>query len=268
MKRPGSGVAAAAIGVLLVLAGCGGKTDAAVDGGGDVNDLDGRTFLSTSVTPKDLVPGSQIRLWFDDGSLTAQAGCNSMGARVRVDGGRLVVTEPMFMTEMGCSEPLMAQDEWLAEVLGSGPELTSDGDTLTLRAADGTVIELTDREVADPDRPLTGTTWRLDGIIQGTGGDGTVSSVPDGVKSTLRITNDGQVGVNTGCNSAAGRVEVSDEVLRFGQVGMTLMECTGDRMRVERAVLAVVHNGEVSYTIEASTLTLTSGDHGLMYRAD
>lgn len=254
--------------MLLVLAGCGGKTDAAGDGGGDVNDLDGRTFLSTSVTPNDLVPGSQIRLSFDDGSLTAQAGCNSMGARVRVDGGRLVVTEPMFMTEMACDEPLMAQDEWLAELLGSGPELTSDADTLTLRAADGTVIELADREVADPDRPLTGTTWRLDGIIQGTGGDGTVSSVPDGVTSTLLITDDGQVWVNAGCNSAGGKVEVSDEVLQLGQIAMTRIGCTGDRMRVEAAVLVVAHEGDVSYTIEASTLTLLRGNHGLIYRAD
>lgn len=254
--------------LVLVLAGCGGKTDAAGDGGGDVDDLDGRTFLSTSVTPNDLVPGSQIRLWFDDGSLTAQAGCNSMGARVRVDGGRLVVTEPMFMTEMACDEPLMAQDEWLAAVLGSGPELTSDGDTLTLRAADGTVIELADRRVADPDRQLTGTTWRLDAIIRGAGGDGTVSSVPGGVTSTLLITDDGQVGVNTGCNSGAGRVEVSDEVLRFGQIGLTLMGCTGDPMRVERAVLDVVNGDDVAYTIEAGTLTLLRGNHGLIYRAD
>ncbi len=253
---------------LLVLAGCGGETNAAGNGGGEVNGLNGRTFFSTSATPKNLVPGSQIRLWFDDGSLTAQAGCNSMGARVQVGGGRLVATEPMWMTEIGCSEPLMAQDEWLRDVLGSEPELTLDGDTLTLRAADGTVVELADRRVSDPDRPLTGTTWRLDGIISGAGGDGIVTSVSGWVNSTLLITDAGQLELATGCNSGGGEVEVGDKVLRFGQIPMTLLGCTGDRMRVEGAVLDVVHTGDVSYTIEANTLTLTSGDYGLMYRAD
>ncbi len=233
------------------------------------DDLDGRTFLSTSVTPRDLVPGSQIRLTFDDGSLSAQAGCNSMGAdNVRVDGGRLVVTGGLFMTEMGCEEPLMAQDEWLLDVLGSGPQITLGGDNLTLRTADGTLIELVDRRVADPDRPLTGTTWRLDGIISGTGPGGTVSSIPEGVTSTLRITDDGQLQLSPGCNSGGGQVEIGDENLTFSPVVTTQMACADPQMRVEGAVARVVQEGDVAYSIEAARLTLTRGDHGLVYRAD
>src|SRR4026209_2965778 len=51
--------------------------------------LDGRTFLSTDVTGTSLVPGSQVRLTFKDGSLSANGGCNSMTGDYTVAGDRL-----------------------------------------------------------------------------------------------------------------------------------------------------------------------------------
>lgn len=255
--------------MLVLLAGCGGATTAADDGdsGASNDDLDGRTFLSTSVAPRDLVAGSRIRFTFEDGSLSAGAGCNSMGAdNVRVDGGRLVVSGGLFMTEMGCEEPLMAQDEWLLDVLASSPQITLGGDKLTLRAADGTLIELVDRRVADPDRSLTGTTWRLEGIISGTGPGGTVSSIPEGVTSTLRITDEG-LELLEGCNSSGGKVKIRDGVLHVGALASTGTHCPDSQMRVDRAVNAVVHSGDVAYSIQAARLTLTRGDNGLIYQA-
>jgi len=228
--------------------------------------LDGRTFLSTGVTGRQLVPGTRVRLAFDEGSLSADAGCNQMGGQVRLDGDRLIA-DGLAGTEMGCEPDLMEQDTWLVELLQSEPEVVLDGDALTLRGTDGTVIQLMDREVADPDRPLVGTTWRLDAITKGTDSHGTASSIPAGVTSTLRITEGGQLEVAPGCNTGGADVKVGEGVLQVGPVITTLMACTGEPGRVEADVLAVIKEGEVGYSIEADRLTLTNGDNGLVYRA-
>ncbi|MBA2532464.1 MAG: META domain-containing protein [Nocardioidaceae bacterium] len=266
MRPQAQGAATAVLLALTVgvLAGCGGESSA---GAGDESSVDGRTFLSTSVTPRSLVAGTRIRLTFDGDSLGADAGCNSLLGQVRVDGGRLVTDGSIGMTEMGCDQPLMDQDAWLAELLGSGPELRLNGDDLTLRAADGTVVELVDRRVADPDRPLAGTKWVLDGIIEGAGPDGAVSSVPQDVTATLRISADGQLTLTTGCNTGSGSVDIGDGVLRLDWTYLTEMDCAGDRMRVEQAVQTALSQDEIAYSIEADRLTLTNGPHGLVYRA-
>ena len=79
--------------------------------------LDGRTFLSTRVTrdgaDRPLVAGSRIRLTFQaDGTLGANAGCNSIGGAWKLEGGMLVYSVGS-MTAMACEQPLMDQDTWL-----------------------------------------------------------------------------------------------------------------------------------------------------------
>ena len=67
---------------LLALTACGGD-DPQAPADPDQLDLVGRTFLSNDVTVNDqaypLVKGSQLRLTFEDGTIGASAGCNSMG---------------------------------------------------------------------------------------------------------------------------------------------------------------------------------------------
>src|SRR5687767_13306695 len=86
--------------------------------------LDGRQFLSTHVTvggaPFALVPNTQIRLSFSDGTnLGGSAGCNIFGGTYVLDGDRIVWTGG-GMTEMGCDDPRHAQDDWLTAFLASG----------------------------------------------------------------------------------------------------------------------------------------------------
>ena len=139
--------------------------------------MEGKTYLSTAVKGATLVPGTQIPLSFKDGSLSASGGCNSMGGTYTITGGRLTTTQ-MMTTEMGCEQPRMQQDQWLAALLSSST-INLAGDTLTLD--DGTIqLTLQDREVADPDRPIEGTNWILDGIRTGEA----VSSVPAGVTAS------------------------------------------------------------------------------------
>jgi heat shock protein HslJ len=137
------------VALVLVLAACGddgGQVSAGAGGDDDLtfDDLVGSTFVSTSVTGHELVDGTEINLTFIDGRLSALAGCNTQNGDADVEDGRLVV-ERLASTMMGCEDDLMAQDRWLAELLEGDPEVTLDGETLTLSAGD-VVIELAEQQ--------------------------------------------------------------------------------------------------------------------------
>jgi heat shock protein HslJ len=259
VRRPTAFTLALASAVLVAACNGGGSATAGPAGpNGSPPDLDGRTFLSTAVQGRALVAGSTIRLSFRDGQVGASASCNSMGGAYRIDGDRLI-TGQLATTEMACEPPLMEQDRWVAELLG-GATVALDGETLTLTNSRVSVT-LVDREVADPDRPLLGTRWVVDGLISGDA----VSIVPVGVTAALTFW-DGRVDVEAGCNSGGGSVEVTDATLDFGPIGLTKMACEPGAMAVEAAVTAVL-SGTVRYTIEADALTLDAGGIGLMLRA-
>lgn len=255
--------------VSLTLAAC-GDTEPAAPSEPDQVDLVGRTFVGDQVTvddePSPLVKDTSIRLTFSDGSIGASAGCNQMGGDATWADGVLKV-QNMFTTEMACDEPLMQQDTWLSDFLSSEPTVQQDGDTLTLTSG-GTVVVLTDEEVAVPDVALTGTTWTLDSIVAGDA----VSSVPSGVTSTLTFTDKGRVQVRPGCNTGNGGYSVDDAAITFDPIAVTRMACDGPRGDVEDTVLGVL-DGQVPFVIDGDTLTLTpaqptaDGTTGLVYRA-
>ena len=218
----------------------------------------GKTYLSTAIKGAMLVPGTRITLSFKDGSLSASGGCNSMGGTYTITGDRLTTTQ-MMTTEMGCEQPRMQQDQWLAALL-SNSTIDLAGDTLTLD--DGTIkLTLQDREVADPDRPIEGTNWILDAIRTGEA----VSSVPAGVTASIRIA-DGQIAVNDGCNVGSGAVQVTTDTLTIGPLMMSKRPCQAGTAGVESAVTTVL-TGTIHYAIEADVLTIDAGASGLTYRA-
>ena len=224
--------------------------------------LAGREFVSTGVTGHRLVAGSQIRLNFDGDRLGASAGCNQLGGTWSIDGDVLVVPDEMVMTEMACDPPaLMDQDTWLASFLTSRPSVALDGDTLALTGGDVT-ITLLDREVADPDRPLEGTKWVVDGLVSADA----VSSVPSDIRVPTVQFDGGQVSVETGCNTGSGEYEVTADEITFGPLVTTRIGCDEPTASVEAQVVGVL-DGTVTYEIEAGTLTLTNGDQGLVLRA-
>jgi heat shock protein HslJ len=208
------------------------------------------------------VAGTQIRLVFQpDGSLGVTAGCNHIGGTYRIDGTTLLVGAGA-MTDMGCDEPRHAQDEWIVGVLTSKPTLALAGADLRLTA--GTVsIHLVDREVADPDRPLTGTRWTVDSIRA----RDAVSSIPAGAVATLVIAADGTVAVETGCNSGSGHVTATGDQLRFSDLATTKRGCLDGAGELERAVLGVLGAESIRWSIEADRLVLDAGEVGLELRA-
>jgi heat shock protein HslJ len=254
--------AIAALGLLL-LVGCGSR---AASGG--LNDLRGRTFLSTGVSengqPKQLVVGTRIRLSFGEEGrrIAVNAGCNHMGGEADVENARLMVGD-MAMTAMGCDGGRSEQDDWLAKFLISTPTIRLSGAELVL-ANNTTEIRLLDRTVADPDRPLTGTRWLVESIID----RDTASSIPQGAVAHLLLNADGTFTGNTGCNQMGGSAPVNAPTIRFAGVFTTKMACEEGRMQLEQAVLGVLRD-DVSYEIEADLLRLRhASGKGLDLRAE
>jgi heat shock protein HslJ len=208
-----------------------------------------------------LVPGTSIRLSFINGQLSASAGCNIFGGTYRLDDGVLIV-DGGGMTEMGCDEPRMAQDDWLFGLLGARPTLSLDGDNLQLTSVD-TTISLLDREIAEPDQPLVGTTWKLTSIISGE----TASSIPDEVPATILFNAGGSVEIKPGCNSVGGRYATNEVNIAFTDLMHTDIGCTGARGEVEAAVMAVLSASSITFVIDAGSLTLTATDQGLQFTA-
>jgi heat shock protein HslJ len=169
------------------------------------------------------------------------------------------------MTDMGCDEPRMAQDTWVSEFLGSGPTATIDGDTLVLASA-GVTMTLLDRQVADPDQPLEGTTWVLDAIEVGSGDTGAVSSVPAGVRATIRLEG-GQLSVDTGCNTGGASATVDGSTLTIGPLGLTKRACQVDAAAVEQSMTQTLQ-GAVAFELDGQVLRLLGPTGGLDFRAE
>lgn len=230
--------------------------------------LDGTSWIVTEVTeggnPRILVPRSEIRVEFVDGSISINGGCNGMGANYTLSADAELETDTLGGTEMDCDQPLMDQDAWLSGTVFASPLVASvDGDTLTL-AREGLELVLTDRAVASPDVLLEGTAWQLDGIRS----SDSMSSLPAGGSTpTLSLSTDGTVALDTGCNSGRGTATVSGSTISFGPVTTTKKACADLAARQTEAAVLATLDGAVEWSIAEKTLTLTKGDRGLVYRA-
>ena len=254
MRRLRTG-AALILPALALLAACGSD-----DAAGSPPDVVGREFVSTEVSGHELVDGSTIRIAFETDTLSANAGCNTMNGGYSFDGDTLQV-ETLAMTQMACGEALTDQEAFVSGLLTNEPTVTLDGDELTIASGDETITML-DRQVAEPDLPVEGTDWMLDGIVA----NDAISTVPIGVEASLLIE-DGQASIDTGCNQGATSVAVTDTTLTFDPIATTLMLCEESANEVQASVVGTLV-GEVTYEIEADRLSIRAADgSGLDFRA-
>lgn len=234
-------------------------------GGCDENDsadaaLEQRSFLLESAEGFEPLAGTTVSVGFRNGEFGFSAGCNGHGGTFSLRDERLVVTA-FQSTTRGCDAALHAQDEWLAGFLTSSPSLKLEGERLTLRGAAATLVFL-DREVADPDRPLVGTLWTVDTIVQG---DFATSSVLPAPAPSILFREDGTLQVDTTCNTGSGRYSVAGDQLTLTPVSYTLRACSG-ASDVDDQVQVLLREGTLTFEIEATRLTLRRGDSGLSAR--
>lgn len=252
---------------LLLLSACGDDEPVATDdtsstsdtaGDDDRDSIEGE-YIATRVLdngePRQLVAGTTIRLTLRDGTIGAQAGCNSIGGDYAIVDGVLEV-DALAMTEMGCDPPRHDQDQWLADFLSSGPAMgpVEEGFVLSTEA---TEITFVDRSVAEPDVDLVGTEWVVDTVLEGTGDDGSATTT-GGDMGSFTFSEDGTVSGSDGCNDfGALAYEVDGEAIRFGDSAQTTdMACP----EVDTDAFWRVFDGTVAWDIDAARLTLEHAD--------
>jgi heat shock protein HslJ len=253
-----------AVALLLVLSACGteaGPGIAADPSPSVASAPSGEYVVSAEAVagaPRAFAKGSEVRVSFRDGKLGITGGCNHLFGDYTISGDRLTAG-PIGGTDMACDEALMDQDSWLAKFFDG--VVTLGHDPVTLTAGD-TVLTLKPRADVHPDKPLAGTAWKLDGIVDGD----SVSSIPAGTDVVLTVT--GAAASVTGlCNGFGADVTVAGDEVTWEPGMRTLMACADDaRMQLDNTVSAVL-TGATSYTIEEDRLTLTRGKKGLVFVA-
>jgi heat shock protein HslJ len=250
-----------------VVAGCGGDDDQAStpatsngSGSSTPSDLDGTTYLSTGVTGHKLVPGTRVSLAFDDGTISANAGCNTLSGNYQLDSDQLVVDQ-LGGTEMGCDKRRHDQDAWLTTFLSSQPTVSVAGNTVLLTGTDAS-LELRDKETVTPDKSLVGTTWVVDTIIDGE----TASSVPGDTKATITFPTDVRIEVYDGCNRTSGAVKITGASVTIVDLPAPVRANCAGRTPVD---YPAVLDGKVEAEVDADRLTLTGpGGQGFGLHAE
>jgi heat shock protein HslJ len=106
-------------------------------------ELEGTSWMLESLVSSEAVSstvaGTAATLVIANGEATGNTGCNDFGGPVEVVDGRLV-SEGLAATEMACAADVMTQEAHVLEVLGAGPTVAIDGDTLTLTSDDGRAL--------------------------------------------------------------------------------------------------------------------------------
>jgi heat shock protein HslJ len=209
-----------------------------------------RAFLSTSVTEhgmdRPLVPGTRIELRLGKtGSIGAYAGCNHMSSTdVHLTNGRLSVTR-ILSTQIGCPQQLSEQDTWLAHFLEAGPGWQLTGNDLVLRGGDAE-IRLVDRQTVTPDRPLTGTRWKIHTWL-----------VTTPTEAYLVFDGKGGFTGSTGCSPVHGRVTIAADTVTFADVRHGASICSPTDTEPEDSEVLKALRDKATYEIDVDQLALS-----------
>lgn len=250
---------------LLTLAACGTESGSGAgsgDGSGTVRTdlpVTGVHWSVSSLTvggKKTAAPaGAHVEI-DSEGKASGNLGCNRFTADVGIDGDTVTVG-PGTTTEMGCEKDLQQFEKAMGRAFNGELKaaVTGRGDdrTLTLTTAEGDSIALT----AQPPAPLTGTAWKVTGLVSGS----TATSLPAGTEGKAHLTfgKDGSVEGSLGCNSFHGKATVAGSTITFGPLASTRKMCPGPEMELESTLLGVL-KGKTTYTIEHRSLSLTAGN--------
>ncbi|MGW8669108.1 META domain-containing protein [Streptomyces niveus] len=251
---------------LLALAGCGTETGRESDGAAEAGSAV-RTDLpltdvrwsieSLSVDGKKTAAPAGASVEIDSkGKASAQAGCNSIGAQVTIDGDTITVGEKI-MTKRGCTDALKAAFEGALNRAFDGKlKAKVEDKKLNLTTDDGDSIALS----AEKPAPLVGTGWAVTSLVS----DGTARSLPkdkkgESPKATLTFAEDGTVSGNLGCNGFSASAKVAGSTITFGPLKSTRRLCPEPGMSVERELTKVL-KGQVTYEVHHRELTVKTAD--------
>jgi heat shock protein HslJ len=258
-------LAAGLVVLALLAAGCGDDTarlDSSTDVAGDWVLVEGRG-PEGEVAMRE---GHDVTLTFeeDESQLGGTSPCNHYGGQYTLEGDRLSISE-LYQTEMACDPPeIMDAERIYLGAMAAVERAQREGDGLVLSGPD---TELRYRRLEpEPDAELTGTTWELDTLLEGSDPDSAASSPMVGPRGTLVIDADGTFTGSTGCRDLTGTIAADGDGVRIASLEVA-GECDGELQTQDATIVDVLGRGPTGI-VEGPTLTFTAPDgSGIIYRA-
>lgn len=211
---------------------------------------EGTVHLSEPADATMIIEGSKIE---------GTAICNLYDGRVNIEGSSFR-TRGFSVTEMACLPPRAGESEHaFLSALVEVKEIIRRGDRLTLT---GPRADLKFKLHHPPPPPaLAGTKWKLNGLVEGRGSYGTVSSVDPAV---LILKESGALAGTTACRKFTAFWEAAGDRITVTSF-KTSGSCEGNADQ-DAHVIAVLSQG-FTYEIREQSLDLyeLEGDTGLTY---
>ena len=206
---------------------------------------------------------SPIRLSFKSSpqEMSFHAGCNGHSGEFTMDDNVLTLSS-MYATEIGCSQELMEQDMWLADLFSSAPTVEHNTDHLIV-TGNGATLTFIDEDIAIPDQSLTGITWIIDSYIDGE--MAMAYNVDEPV--SIQFEDDGNFSVHTGCNGIGGTYSTSGDDIFFTLEDITLIACDTILSEIESHILNVLTDS-ASFNIDGNRLTVQGPVKGISALAE
>jgi heat shock protein HslJ len=222
--------------------------------------LEAASFVSTSVEGRELLPGTEVWLSFDEDTLAVSGGCNTSFGAFTLDDGTLGWESDPASTMIACSEEEAEQDAWVSDLLATGVAATTDGVDLHLASRDVSLV--LEREPPVALETLLGRTWSVVGTLT----DGTTSRLPSRVRTPrLVVGEDGLARLDTGCNTGRTRVQVDRVSVSFAPPTVTRVRCREPDRTIERIVLSVVDGRSDYLTFNGWVLLVVKDGNGLVF---
>lgn len=220
----------------------------------------GNTYVSDMAKTRGAPKAADLEITFHQGSYAATAGCATFNGRYNMSDD-VLVSRSTGITPTFCPGAAKV-DGWLESFLASRPQVSITDDQLRLNNGESDVT-LAVREVAD--KPLAGTKWRLDSIVDAD--SATVSSIPRGVSPTLSYDGTGTLDVDSGCQLEETRVNVDDDEMTVTSGSSARESASCPAPSVDQSVREVL-DGSVGYEIEGAQLRIQDEEGALVYTAN
>jgi heat shock protein HslJ len=240
----------AIVGLLLVaVAACGSDSDEPSSSGSSGTKLVGTHWLlsDTEALPTD---GVSVTAEFADGRMSGSSGCNTYSAPFTVDHPSLTIGPDIASTLMACDAGPAEVEIAYLEALPKVAEYQINGETLTLRDADGETLLTYD--AVDSASAILGM-WTATSYYTGDA----VQSVVIGSTLTADFEGD-EVSGDSGCNTFGGPYTAAKNTIEMGPFRSTLRACADPEVQAqEQHYLAA---------LELATTFRVTGDQLQLFR--
>ena len=246
-------LAGVAVAATLLVAGCTTVVPASPS-----PTLAGTSWVVTEIGGQPTLADFQPTMNFGTaGELNGDNGCNNYTTTYALNGSSLTIGA-VAQTAMACLDAGRSEQETaFGAALGAVASVRGSGDTVELLDAGDQVVLLLGPV---PPLSLTGTSWLLGGIVDGSSASAPVENAP----VTLSFTADALSG--KACNSFNGSYTLAGDTITVGALATTRMLCNQAGVMEQEALVLEILGGESTVVLNRGVLVITDADgRGLQF---